>query len=95
MVVQPIANTSVVVAAKGQIHTDLGGEAVILALESGQYYSLNNVGTRVWELVQESKTVKDLVQEIMEEYDVEAELCKTDILTLLEDLASEGLVEVR
>ena len=86
--------SSVVVAKKEQISTDLGGEAVILGLESGQYYSLNDVGTRIWDLVQLPTAVIELRDRIVAEYDVEFERCEQDILEVLEDMASEGLIEV-
>ena len=90
-----ITVSSVVVAKKEQISTDLGGEAVILGLESGQYYSLNDVGTRIWELVQGPTTVLDVRDAILVEYDVPPERCEQDVLDVLEDMASEGLIEVK
>ena len=90
-----ITVSSVVVAKKEQLSTDLGGEAVILGMESGQYYSLNDVGTRIWDLVQGPTTVINLRDTIVGEYDVEFERCEQDILEVLEDMASEGLIEVK
>ena len=89
-----ITISSVVVANKDQISTDLGGEAVILGLTSGQYYSLSDVGTRIWDLVQSPTTVLDLRDAIVGEYDVEPERCQQDVLEILKDMASEGLIEV-
>ncbi len=89
-----ITVSSVVVAKKEQISTDLGGEAVILGLGSGQYYSLNDVGTRIWDMVQSPTTVLTLRDTIVGEYDVEADRCEQDVLEVLKDMASEGLIEV-
>lgn len=89
-----ITGSSVVEAKKEQISTDLGGEVVILGLESGQYYSLNDVGTRIWDLVQGPKTVFELRDTIVGEYDVEPERCEQDVLEVLKHMASEGLIEV-
>ena len=89
-----ISVSSVVVATSGQISTDLGGEAVILSLESGQYYSLNDVGTLIWDLVQEPKAVLDVRDAILEEYEIEPERCEKELLEILQDLATEGLIEV-
>ena len=47
---------SIIRAAGEQASCDLTGEAVILNLRSGQYFSLNDVGTRIWNLIQEPKT---------------------------------------
>ena len=95
MLADAILLYSVVVASKGQISTDLGGEAVILGLDSGQYYSLNDVGTRIWDLVQEPKAVLDVRDAILDEYEVEPERCEKELLDILKDMASEGLIEVK
>jgi hypothetical protein len=86
---------SSVVAAKEQVSSDLAGEAVILALKSGVYYGLNEVGASIWNLIQEPKTVNEIRDAILEEYFVEPEQCDHDILALLQHLEAEGLIEVR
>ena len=89
-----ITVSSFVVAKGEQIYTDLGGETVILGLDSGQYYSLNDVGSRIWDLVQAPTMVLVLRDTIVGEYDVEVDRCEQDVLEVLKDMASEGLIEV-
>lgn len=84
-----------VVVAKDQISSDLGEEVVILNLRTGVYHGLNAVGARIWNLLQESRTVKDIKDVILNEYDVEPDCCESDLLVLLQKLADEGLIEVR
>jgi hypothetical protein len=67
-------------------------EAVILNLENGIYYSLNPVGTRLWELFDGKKSIRDLAQVLTEEYDVDPKTAEQDIIALVEDLLQEGLV---
>jgi Coenzyme PQQ synthesis protein D (PqqD) len=90
-----VSGCSTVVAAEGQISCDLAGEAAILSLTSGVYYSLDPVGARVWNLIQRPRTVHDIRDMLLQEYDVEAERCERDLLALLRELAAEGLIEVR
>lgn len=90
-----ISEQSTVVAVKGQVSSDLGGEVAILNLDAGMYYGLDDVGARVWEMIQEPKPVSEIQATILEEYDVEPAEGKRDVLTLLRDLANEGLIEVR
>ncbi len=92
---QKIVESSVIIAAPDQISSDLGGEAVVLNLKSGVYHGLNQVGARIWDLIQEPKQVEDIKQALQEEYEVEATQCLNDILGLLRDLQSVGLIEVR
>ncbi len=84
-----------VVVTKDQVSSDLDGEAVILNLKTGIYHGLDTVGTRIWKLLQESKPVKDILDTLILEYEVELERCERDLLALLQKLADEGLIEVR
>src|SRR5512141_948917 len=89
-----ICKDSTVVRAKDQVSCDLVGEAVILNLESGVYYGLNPVGARIWELIQEPRTVSAVLDVLLEQYDVTPERCKGDLFALLEDLAAWKLIEI-
>ena len=86
---------SAVVAIEHQVSSDLGGEVAILDLKAGVYYGLDEVGARIWELIQETRVVGQIQATILEEYDVEPERGKRDVLMLLQDLANEGLIEVK
>lgn len=70
-------------------------EALIIHLTSGSYYSLNAVGTRVWESIDGTRTAADVAKVIQEEYDAESALIETEVMSLLTDLVQEGLVQVR
>jgi hypothetical protein len=85
---------SMVVVTKDQVSSDLGGEMAILHLGVGMYYGLDEVGARVWELIQEPRAVDDVRDVLLSEYDVEPERCERDLLALLRRLAEEGLVKV-
>lgn len=71
---------------------ELAGEAVLLNLESGVYYGLDSVGTRVWALVASGQPVSTVCATLLEEYDVEAETLERDVLTLVTDLCAKGLL---
>src|SRR5829696_3968827 len=85
--------SSSVVAAEGQVFSDLGDEIAILDLKSGTYYGLNAVGARIWSLIQEPRTVEEIYAIIISEYEVEPHRCKHDLVTLLQDLAEQELIE--
>ncbi|MCC5637194.1 lasso peptide biosynthesis PqqD family chaperone [Nostoc sp. CHAB 5844] len=84
-----------VVASREQICSELQGEVVILDIKSGAYYGLNQVGASIWNFIQSPKTVKEIQETILAEYDVDAEVCKRDISALLEDLAAKELIEIK
>jgi Coenzyme PQQ synthesis protein D (PqqD) len=90
----PLSGHSTVVAVKQQVSSDLDDEAVILHLKAGVYYGLDSVGARIWALIQEPKTVDEIKDAILNEYDVEPDQCERDVLALLQELAAEDLIEV-
>ena len=73
---------------------EVGGEAVILNLESGKYFGLDEVGTRMWVLLSEHGAVEPVLRVLFEEYDVEEERLRADLLKLIDDLASHGLLKL-
>lgn len=90
----PLSTDSVVVAAPEQVSCALGDESVILNMKNSSYYGLNAVGASVWRLLQQRRSIAELRDAIVDEYDVELERCEQDVLELLDKLRSEGLVQV-
>ncbi len=89
-----IAAGSIVVASRNQVASDLAGETVLLSMTTAHYYGLADVGARIWELIREPIRVSAICSAIMSEYDVTAERCEADVIHFLQDLASNGLIEV-
>lgn len=91
----PATLDATVVAASHQVSCDLSGESIVLDLDTGIYYGLNEVGARVWTLVQTPVTLRAVLTTLLAEYDVELERCERDLLELVRELAECGLLEVR
>ena len=68
------------------------GETLVIHLPSGNYFSLNSVGTWIWESIDGRRTVRELVEIVAAEYDADPERVQVDVLNLINDLAGEGLV---
>lgn len=90
-----ISKTSTVMTAKDKIWCELADEAVILDLKTGVYYGLNSIGARIWNLLQEPKTVGSMLATLLEEYEVEADRCADDLFALLQDFANRELIEIQ
>ena len=86
---------SIVVAASEQVSCSLGEESAILNLRNSVYYGMNPVGARIWSLLKQPRSIEELRATLLNEYEVDAELCERDLLDLLEKMRSEGLIEVR
>jgi hypothetical protein len=89
-----ITATSIVVASKDQVASDLAGETILLSLQTAKYYGLDQVGARVWELMREPISVAQICEAIGTEYDVEPDQCERDIIALLHQLDEQELIEI-
>jgi len=76
------------------VYRELDGEAVILHLESGQYYGLDPIGTRIWELIADHSRPRDIAAVLVGEYDVSPRQLEADLLDLLARLAERSLIDV-
>ena len=83
-----------IVASQQQVSCDLDGEAAILNLKNGFYYGLDPVGARVWNLLQQPRTVAELRDILAAEYDADGARLESDIRDLLSRLAENELVEI-
>jgi hypothetical protein len=89
-----LCSQTVLVASREQVSCDLGEEAAILGMKNSTYYGLNPVGARVWNLLQQPRSVGEICEAIVAEYDVTAERCEDDLIELLQKMLQEGLVEL-
>ena len=74
------------------VHETVDGEVIIINMENGNYYSLNNVGADIWTLIEKNFTITDIVDEIVVQYQGNTEQIKEDIAELIADLKQEELI---
>lgn len=74
------------------VFQEVEGEAVLLHLDRSEYFGLDEIGTRVWQLLQEHGTLGKVVDQMLLEFDVEQARLEADLERLLLDLAGHGLV---
>ena len=89
-----IPEDTALVTASSAISTDLEGEAVILDTDASEYYGLNEVGTRIWTLLEEPRTFEELVSALLEEYDVDRDQCEEDVRELLGQMMEKDLLDL-
>lgn len=79
-------------ANKQHVWTQLEHESVVLQVDSGMYFSLDNVAGRLWVLLQEPQTFRSLVDSISSEFSVTAEQAESDIESFLKSLLDQRLI---
>lgn len=81
-------------ASDRQLASDLGDEVVILDLDRSSYVGLDGVGARIWKLLEDGATIADLLETIVEEYEVSEEQFAADLPQILDELMARGLVQI-
>lgn len=76
------------------VSQELADEAVLLHLEQERYYSLNEVGARIWALIGDGRSLASVVEHIAAEFDAEEATIAADALALAEELLAAGLIEL-
>lgn len=73
---------------------EVGEETVVLSIETGNYFGLNPVASRLWALFQEGRPMKEVIATVLNEFDVSEECLRADLQKFLGQLHSKGLVAI-
>jgi coenzyme PQQ biosynthesis protein PqqD len=68
------------------------GKWVLLDVDSGRYYALDDVGGRIWQLCDGSRTVAQIAEVVGDEYDAAGVAVQEDVVAFVSELASESLL---
>lgn len=67
-------------------------EVVMLSLENNEYFGMEKVGSRIWELLENPLTFRQLINNLIEEYDVDERQCTKETITFIQKLEDKKLV---
>ncbi|MBI4322790.1 MAG: PqqD family protein [Candidatus Omnitrophica bacterium] len=77
----------------GILFKDLAGETVLLNLNTGVYFGLDPVGTRIWQLLQDGQSLHQVLIRLREEFDADPARGEADLIRLITSLLEHGLLE--
>jgi hypothetical protein len=72
----------------------IDGESVLLNLKSESYFGLDDVGTRMWQVLTESESIEAAQASLLSEYDVQPQQLRQDLEDLIQQLVEHGLIEI-
>lgn len=90
----PISATDVLQRTDGHVAAELEGLVVLLSVETGSYYNLNEVGSDIWRQVDGSRTVEEICQHLTATYQVDAAEALTAVQEFAHDLLDKKLLDV-
>jgi hypothetical protein len=76
------------------LSTAIDGDMVFMSIETGNYYSSNEVAGRIWEMLAEPQTLVALVENLQNEYEVEPDTCLEETRALINQMAENGLIHI-
>jgi len=76
------------------ISQEVSGETVLLDLESENYFGLDEVGTRIWQVIKETEDLQEIYDTLLQEYEVEEPRLQADLEALLGEVSKLGLVSL-
>jgi hypothetical protein len=89
-------NMNTIVIQSSEIDTtDIDGEKAMMNLKKGQYFVLNGVGSRIWDIINRPCYVKEIVSDLMKEYDVDKETCEQNTLEFLGRLNNAEIITIK
>ena len=74
--------------------SQLAGETVLMNTVTGDYFGINAVGTKIWNLLTAPATVTSLVESLMSSYDISRDQCESEVNIFLKNLESRKLVVI-
>ena len=74
--------------------SQLDGESVLLKLKSECYFGLDEIGTRIWDLLLSSDSIEHACETVLSEFDIDPAQFRADLTELLDSLVQQGLIEV-
>ena len=73
----------------------IDGEVVMISIEKGTYFALDEVGTIIWDQIERPKQVAALCHSLVESSDATHAQCEQDVLEFLNELSGEGMIVVQ
>ncbi|WP_017471996.1 lasso peptide biosynthesis PqqD family chaperone [Amphibacillus jilinensis] len=79
---------------EGNIVSDMDGEKVMLSVTKGKYFNLGELGGEIWDMIIEPISIQQLVLNLLEQYDVDQEVCYQQVIAFIRQLAEAELIHI-
>lgn len=92
-----IGLNSIICIKKGIDVTDFDNEKVMMDIDKGKYYSLNEIGSIIWDSIKknEAHKVVDVVNDLLKVYDIDKNSCEFEVINYLKELELNELITVK
>jgi coenzyme PQQ synthesis protein D (PqqD) len=76
------------------VHSAIDGEVVMMSIDQGEYFGLDAIGSRIWNLLEKPTRLGELCRLLADTFDVDAERCRREVAGFLGDIEKCGLIRI-
>jgi Coenzyme PQQ synthesis protein D (PqqD) len=85
---------TIITQGAGLVSSQIDGEIVMMSVGNEQYYGLDAVGSRIWELIAQPRSVSSVCETLRSEFQVDRDTCQRDVLNFMERLYAEKIIRI-
>jgi hypothetical protein len=85
---------TILVHEPGLSETEVDGRIVVLSMTAAAYFDLNKVASEIWSMLSRPRSVGEVLQQLSQHHDADAEIVKRDVMNFLQSLIAQRLVRV-
>ncbi|HIG66304.1 MAG TPA: lasso peptide biosynthesis PqqD family chaperone [Porticoccaceae bacterium] len=87
-----ISTQTTIQRQQGMIQAVIDGETIMMNVENGEYYGLDSIASRIWELIETPQTVGALKKQLLEEFAVDDAQCQNDVIQFLTEMGEKKII---
>jgi len=89
-----IKSDSVLKPSENVTWRDVNNEIVVLKLSTGEYFTFNSLGHELWLAIADGRSIKEIIEQIISEFEVEQEQAEKDVKNFISGLLANDLLSV-
>jgi len=89
-----IDTTTIITHGNNHVAANLEDKVMMMSVQQGNYYGLDTIGSRIWKLIEQPHSITAVCDTLLEEFEVDREICERDLLMFVQQLAKENLIKV-
>lgn len=76
------------------LQSEIDGETIMMSIDNGKYYGLNNVASRIWEIIKDEPVYSEIIEKLLEEYNIDKDQCEEETTVFLESLIEKKIIKI-
>jgi len=89
-----IQNSNRIILNQELLQSEIDGETIMMSIDNGKYYGLNTVASRIWEIIKDEPLFSELIEKLVEEYEIEQKQCEAETQEFLSKLIENKLIKI-